>query len=48
MCIRDSAETPWVTVEQVNAMAVGTLHERMGVTFTEIYTRSLVGSVRCV
>ena len=30
------AETPWVTVEQVNAMAVGTLHERMGVTFTEI------------
>ena len=30
------AQTPWVTVEQVNAMAVGTLHERMGVTFTEI------------
>ena len=35
--VQDSpAETPWVTVEQVNAMAVGTLHERMGVTFTEI------------
>jgi 1,4-dihydroxy-2-naphthoyl-CoA hydrolase len=28
--------TPWVTLEQVNAMAAGTLHERMGVVFTEI------------
>jgi 1,4-dihydroxy-2-naphthoyl-CoA hydrolase len=30
------SDTPWVTVEQVNAMAAGTLHERMGVVFTEI------------
>lgn len=29
-------QSPWVTLEQVNALAAGTLHERMGVRFTEI------------
>ena len=27
---------PWLTADQVNAIAAGTLHERMGIEFTEI------------
>ena len=30
------SDAPWLTVEQVNALAAGSLHERMGVVFTEI------------
>ena len=37
--------TPWVTLEQVNAMAAGTLHERMGVVFTEISTSRAVATM---
>ncbi|MBK6955201.1 MAG: hotdog fold thioesterase [Actinomycetales bacterium] len=31
-----ASPAPWITAEQVNAMAAGTLHERMGIVFTEI------------
>jgi len=30
------SDAPWLTVELVNALAAGSLHERMGVVFTEI------------
>ncbi len=29
-------DSPWLSVEGVNAIAKGTLHERMGIVFTEI------------
>lgn len=29
-------DVPWLTADQVNAIAAGTLHERMGIEFTEI------------
>ena len=31
-----ASPAPWITAEHVNAMAAGTLHERMGIVFTEI------------
>ncbi len=33
---------PWLSVDNVNAIAKGTLHERMGIVFTEISTEHAV------
>jgi uncharacterized protein (TIGR00369 family) len=33
---QSASPAPWITAEQVNAIAAGTLHERMGIVFTEI------------
>jgi uncharacterized protein (TIGR00369 family) len=34
--------SPWLTEEDVNRIALGTLHERMGIVFTEISTEHAV------
>ena len=33
---QSASPAPWITAEQVNAIAAGTLHERMGIVFTKI------------